>query len=336
MKISGVQSAPVALVTGATGAIGPILAQRLVAAGYQVKALVRHQPPLGLLPEPVELICGDIADSEALCQATTNVTVVFHLAAKLHLTNPSPALASEYERVNVEGTRCVVAAARAAGVQRLVYFSTISVYGPGDGQAVFSETSPLNPQTLYAHTKSRAEALVLAATQPDTGKPLGVVLRLAAIYGPRVKGNYARLIQALRRGWFVPVGPGLNRRTLVYEQDVATGAILAAKLGRAAGQIYNVTDGQPAPFNEILRAICQGLGRHPPRRYVPVYPLHLLAGWAEWGFGRLGRTPPVGRFTLAKLLEDVAVSGQKLQRELGFQPQYDLTRGWQATIEQMA
>jgi len=327
---------PLALVTGATGAIGPLLTRRLVAAGYRVRALVRQQPPPGLLPPSVEIIEGSLTDPAALGRATANVEVVFHLAAKLHLVNPSPALAADYERVNVAGTASLIAAAQAAGVARLVYFSTIAVYGPGDGQIVFTETSPLNPQTLYAQTKCRAEALVLAAGRPDTDGPLGVVLRLAAVYGPRVKGNYARLVGALRRGWFVPVGPGQNRRTLVHEQDVAAAALLASEAVPAAGQIYNVTDGQPVPVSQILSAICQGLGRRPPRWHVPVYPVQLLAGWAEWPFARLGKTAPVGRFTLAKLLEDVAVSGHKLRHELEFQPQYTLKTGWQATIEQMA
>jgi len=68
---------------------------------------------------------------------------------------------------------------------------------------------------------------------------------------------------------------------------------------------------------------------------LPVTPLRLLLGLVEWGFRSLKKRPPVGRFTLDKLLEDVAISGQKIEQALGFQPQFDLRRGWATTIEQM-
>lgn len=324
-----------ALVTGATGAIGPGLVQQLAAAGYRVKAMARRPPPAGLWSAPVELIRGDITDEPLLRQAAAGVDLVFHLAAKLHVPNPSAALAPEYERVNVDGARCVVQAARAAQVRRVVFFSTISVYGPSNGCAAFDETSTPNPQTLYGRSKHQAEQVVLAARRPEDDEPLGVVLRLAAVYGPRIKGNYARLVRALHRRRFVPIGPGTNRRTLVHEQDVVSAALVAGETPQAAGQIYNVTDGQTHRFADIVAAICEGLGQPPPRWRLPVYPVRLAAGTVEQAYGWLGKTPPVGRFTIDKLIEEVVISGQKIQRELGFQPQYDLKRGWLATIEQM-
>ena len=97
--------------------------------------------------------------------------------------------------------------------------STIAVYGPSDG-CVLNEMSPTHPGTFYAQTKRAAEQIVLKAKQSD-GQPLGTVLRFGAIYGPRIKGNYQRLLQSLARGRFIPIGDGSNRRTLLTKKQSA-------------------------------------------------------------------------------------------------------------------
>jgi nucleoside-diphosphate-sugar epimerase len=324
------------LVTGATGAIGPVMVRQLLEHNCQVRALVRHPPAADTWPAAVQIHQGDITDSQALRAAVTGVDIVFHLAAKLHVSEPIPTLHAEYQRVNVEGTRRLAGVAQAAGVRRLVFFSTISVYGPSRPGDVLDESTPPQPQSPYAQSKLLAEEIVLGANQGKTNDPLAVVLRLAAVYGPRVRGNYARLVAALQRGWFVPLGHGRNRRTLVYDQDVATAALLAAERPQAAGQVYNVTDGQIYTFNEILAAICEALGRPPPRYHLPTPPVRFLAGVVESAFRLAGKRPLVDRATVDKMLEDVAVSGEKIQRELGFRPRFDLSSGWRETARQMA
>ena len=204
------------------------------------------------------------------------VDAVVHMAALLHIVNPPPELGEKYERVNVGGTATVVEAAIKAGVKRVVLFSTIAVYGPSDGR-VLNEMSPTHPDTFYAQTKRAAEQIVLNARGAD-GQPLGTVLRLGAVYGSRIKGNYERLTRALAgnlgtrsrilatsgnlgtrsqflrklghvpklpvpRLPFIPVGKGLNRRTLVYDKDVGRAAALAVSHPAAAGRVFNVTDG---------------------------------------------------------------------------------------------
>ncbi len=120
------------------------------------------------------------------------IDAVIHLAALLHIVNPPPSLQPEYERINVGGTATVVEAARQAGVGRMVFFSTIAVYGDSAG-GILTEDSPPRPDSFYAQTKLAAERIVLAAKRAD-GRPLGTVLRLGAVYGSRIKGNYRRLL----------------------------------------------------------------------------------------------------------------------------------------------
>jgi UDP-glucose 4-epimerase len=210
---------------------------------------------------------------------------------------------------------------------------TIAVYGDSTGQVLTEETPP-HPETIYAKTKMAAEKIVLAAKRPD-GQPLGTVLRLGAVYGSRIKGNYERLTHALARNRFIPVGNGLNRRTLVYDKDVGRAAALAVSHPAAAGRIFNVTDGEFHTLNEIIKSICSALGRKPPRVSLPVGPTRIVAGLIEKGANTIGIKSPVTRETVDKYTEDIAVDGSLIQQELGFIPQYDLRAGWEETIREM-
>ncbi len=321
------------LVTGATGALGPSIVAALHQGGYAVRTLALGSAPADLLPAAVERYTGDITDRSTVEAAVEGVEAVVHMAALLHVLNPSSALRSQYERINVQGTRNVVDAARRAGVRRLVFFSTIAVYGPGHGRLLDETTSPC-PDSFYAQTKLAAEPFVLDALGADR-RPIGVVLRLAAVYGARIKGNYQRLVQALARHRFVPIGRGENRRTLIYDHDVARAVLVALQHPAAAGRLYNLTDGQVYPLQAIIRAICVALGQPAPRLRLPGTPTRLAAGLVEDLAHLLQRPVPIGRATIDKYLEDVAVDGRRICTELGFQPAYNLATGWQATIRAM-
>jgi UDP-glucose 4-epimerase len=290
-------------------------------------------PPAGLWPEGIEARIGDVTDPAAVQAAMHGVQCIIHMAALLHIVNPPPDLQGKYERINVEGTATVVDAARQAGVRRLVFFSTIAVYGPSAG-SVLTEESHTHPDSFYAHTKLKAEGIVLAAKQKD-GAPLGTVLRLGAVYGARIKGNYQRLLHAVARSRFLPIGRGENRRTLVYDRDVARAALLALEHPEAAGKIFNVSDGEFHTLNDIITAICQALGRKPPRLSLPTGPVRFAAAIVEDAAGLAGVSPPITRAAIDKYAEDVAVDSRRIQNVLGFKPLYDLTKGWEETVQEM-
>ena len=323
----------ICLVTGATGAVGPALVQALHGAGYRVRTLSLYLPSANLLPPGVDARRGDITDRISVNQAMQGVDAVVHLAALLHIVNPPQTLRGEYERINVGGTAVVVDAALQADVRRVVLFSTIAVYGPAGGQVLTEATLP-QPDTLYAQSKLAAEQLVLQARRRD-GQPLGTVLRPGAVYGARVKGNYQRLVQAVRRGRFIPIGDGRNRRTLIHDRDLAQAVVLAAQRPTAAGQLYNVSDGHFHTLNQIINAICGALGRRPPRFSVPLGPARMAAGLLENGLRLLGQTSPIGSAVIDKYTEDVAVDSRRIQTELGFVPRFDLYAGWRETIREM-
>lgn len=323
------------LVTGGTGAVGPRIVEALVTEGYAVRILALDAPKLGTLPAGVELRMGSVTDPEAVRDAVQGCTGIIHMAALLHIVNPPPALRAKYEAVNVGGTRTVLDAARAAGVQRVVFFSTIAVYGYGERERKGSlvETSVCCPDTFYGETKLAAEKLVLDAKRSD-GVPLGTILRMGAIYGSGIKGNYRKLALALAKHRFIPVGRGQNRRSLIYDRDVAAATVFALRMEQAAGQVYNVTDNCFHTLADIIAAICAALGNRPPRVRIPLAFARLAANSADLLF-RLVRRRPVVRAAVDKYVEEVMVSGDKIRRELGFVPKYSLIEGWRQCIAEM-
>jgi nucleoside-diphosphate-sugar epimerase len=320
------------LVTGATGAVGPRVVEALHGAGYRVRTFSIDPPKPGSFPKDIEVHTGDLADKAALRSAMDGVEVVIHMAALLHVVSPSPDL-EHFKRINVGGTAAVIDAANQLGIQRLVFFSTIAVYGPSKGE-IFDEGSPPRPGTWYAQTKLEAERLVLGAKRLD-GQPLGTVLRFGAIYGAGIKGNYRGLVQSLARRRFVPIGNGRNRRSLIYDKDVASAALLAATHPAAQGQTYNVTDGQLHTVGEIIEIICRSLGRKPPRLSLPLGPVRATTGVIEQMAKTIRIKPPIGRETIDKYVEDAAVESRLFQSELGFRPRFDLSSGWRETIDDM-
>ena len=320
------ETRPIALVTGATGMVGPTLVRHLIEAEYAVRVLVRTPPASMVLPPEAEVIMGDITRPETLPAAVDGVAVVFHLAAKLHINDPSPALAAEYERVNVHGTRHIARAAAAAGVPRFIHFSTINVYGPAQPGLTYDERHTPDPDTFYARTKLEAEAVALSE------HPGVTVLRLAAVYGPRMSGNYPLLLRALRHGVSVMVGDGQNRRTLVYVADVARAALAAAQSDGASGETYNVTDGEVHSFDSIARAMQHALGKPERMAYLPAAPFRWGLSVASKLASVVGRRIP-GPALIDKLTEDMAASGGKLQEDLGFRPHFPLQKGWRRAVE---
>jgi len=321
------------LITGATGSIGPRIVSAMHHAGYEIRALSIDEPVSGLFPPQVEVIIGDVTDRKAVQSAMQGVDAVVHLAALLHIVNPLTEMRGKYEQINIGGTATVTEVAINAGLRRIVLFSTIAVYGEAGGQ-ILNEQSPPRPETYYARTKLAAEKIVLTAKGSD-GQPLGTVLRLGAVYGSRIKGNYERLTQALARNRFIPVGNGCNRRTLVYDKDVGHAAVLAVSHPAAAGRVFNVTDGKFHTLNEIIESICSAMRRKPPRWSLPAGLTLTLIGLIEKGSIALGLKPVVTQGMLDKYTEDIAVDGSLIQKELGFVPTYDLKTGWEETVKEM-
>jgi UDP-glucose 4-epimerase len=319
----------VVLVTGATGAVGPQVVRACQATGYSVRTLSVDAPDRNVLPPGVDARLGDVCDRDAVESAVAGVDAVVHLAALLHQFENVAGLDRQYERVNIGGTENIVRAAVASNVKRLVFLSTIAVYGRSLGHLI-NENTPPRPDTIYGRTKLAAEHAVLTAT--CGGEPIGTVLRAAAAYGPRFKGNYRRLAVAIARRRFVRLGACANRRTIVHDRDLANAVVLAAGHPSAAGVIFNVSDGRVHTLAEIINAIYRAVGRSPSRFYVPLAAARVATSACESTCRVIGLRPPITNTLLEKYTEDIAVDGTRIQRALGFAPSVELEHGWQETM----
>jgi nucleoside-diphosphate-sugar epimerase len=305
------------LVTGAGGFIGQHLVDRLLERGAIVRALVRpgaNRPDWG---RHVDVVEGDIHDFHAMKRAAAGVDTIFHLAGKTHALSEVEQDEAIYRNANVDGTRNVLEGAVAGGVRRFVYLSSVKAMGEETPEC-FDESREARPATAYGRSKLAAEHLVL-----DCGKRAGlhvVCLRLPLVYGPGNKGNLFRMIAAIDRGYFPPLPPVQNRRSMVHVTNVVEAALLATTSAAANGQCYIVTDGRPYSTRELYELICRALGKSIPHWHVPLWTLKAL-GTAGDAIGQVsGRRFLFDSDALDKLIGSAWYSSDKLSRELGYRP----------------
>jgi nucleoside-diphosphate-sugar epimerase len=303
-----------ALVTGASGFIGQILCRRLKEEGVRVRALTRRA---GSGPWD-ETVAGDLTG--AISQdALHGIDTVFHLAGKAHALSETRRHDAEYSVTNTEGTRKLLDGAAEERVLRFVFFSSVKAMREG-GTGCPDESCPGEPTTPYGLSKRDAERLVLNGGYV----PQPVVLRLSMVYGPTNKGNLPRMIQAIARGRFPPMADLGNRRSMVHVEDVAQAALLAAQQAQAAGQTYIVTDGMAYSTRQMYEWICEALKRPVPNLVVPYEVLKLMAKMGD-AIGRLrGQRFMFDSGALEKLTGSACYCSDKIQRDLGFQPERDL------------
>lgn len=288
------------LVTGAGGFVGQALCAQLLARGRAVSTLCRSALPPALA-DRVRHVAGDILDPAALAEAMQGVDQVFHLASIAHVYG---APRHELERVIVQGTAQVAAAARQAGVTRLVYFSSSLAAGAaGDGA----------PDTDYGRAKRAAEEALLA--QADG---LAVtVLRPVNVYGPGMRGNLATLV---RRIGACRLPKLATRLALVGVEDLARAAILAADCEAAIGKIYQVSDGEPYTITALEEAIYRAWGRPQPGWRTPRVVLYGAAAAMEL----VGLFAPsrrgLGLRTYRNLVTDTVVTDTAINADTGFTP----------------
>lgn len=295
------------LITGANGFIGSALRDALRARG--------HAPRTAGRAPAASIDCAWDMAGDAACppEMLDGIDTVFHLAGKAHALAENRQDETEYFAVNTEGTRKLLDAAKRAGVQRFVYFSSVKAVGDAE-QAPWDETASAPADTPYGRSKYAAEQLVLHGGYV----PHPVVIRPCMVYGNTDRGNLPQMVRAMRRGWFPPVPETGNRRSMVHVADLVEAAILAAEQPAAAGQIYIVCDDQTYSTRQIHDWIRAALGKTPAHWSVPFEALRAAALFGD-GLSRLsGRRMPLDSDTLRKLTDSAWYSSAKIRRELGF------------------
>ncbi|MDQ5910366.1 MAG: Epimerase [Pseudomonadota bacterium] len=311
------------LVTGGTGFIGRRLVAALKEQGAQVRVLVRELRE-GWCGEEVKFVTGDLIDPASLTPACAGMDTVFHLAGFAHAdARLTPEFAARHWAVNAEGTFHLLEAARAAGVQRFVFLSSVKAVGDPGSRCVDEHWDAL-PETPYGQAKRAAEERVLAVGR-ESGMHV-VNLRPSLVYGPGMKANLLRLIEGIRQSWLPPLPETGNQRSLVHVDDVVQALLLAAAQPVAAGQTYFVTDGRPYSGGELYRLIRQALGRTIPRWTIPAPVLWGAARLVDGVSTLIGRRDRPAQTALDKLLGWACYDSRRIVNELGYRPVWDFER----------
>jgi nucleoside-diphosphate-sugar epimerase len=317
------------VVTGASGFIGGRLVDALLEAGHDVRALVRDPARAAPVPRPgLEVVGGDLGDAASLAAAVDGAARVFHCAGLVgDWLRPE-----EARRVNVEGTRSLLAACASAGVERVVHLSSLSVYGLGQHRGT-DESAPLRYSgDAYIDSKIDAERMVQVFV--ERSGPEVVILRPGFIYGPGDRRFLPTVLDALTRGQFVYVGRGAKLLNLSHVDDVATAMVLAASMPAAAGRAYNVTDGTETSLATFVELLCGELGIPAPTRHVPP-PVAFAACYAGEALARARRAtraPRLSRGRMRFLYYNQHYSGERARRELGFRPRFTPQAGVAPTV----
>ena len=312
--------------TGATGFIGEHLAYQLLARGHDVVALVRTPDKAKKLQDAgVELVQGDITEPDPLAGTMDGADGVFHLAGwyKVGARNRSMAYA-----INVDGTRHVLEAARDAGVPKIVYTSTLAVYGHTGGEPVDEGYRMDGPWlSTYDHSKWMAHYRVAEPMMED-GLPL-VIVQPGLVHGPGDHSNVGNVLRDYLRGT-LPVIPKQGG-CWSHVEDIARGHLLAMERG-AIGESYHLA-GPCRLWEEVLPIAEEITGIKPPRFVLPAW----MARFSSWLMKPVNALMPLPTTYHPETLRVAAgttyfASDAKARRELGWEPR-PLREGLEMTLK---
>jgi nucleoside-diphosphate-sugar epimerase len=326
-----------ALVTGAAGFIGSHLVERLVAAGHQVRGLVRAQAQESTVRQfGAQPVRGDVTQEPTVRAAVEGVDTVFHVAARVTDWGKW----SEFEAATVRGTENTLRVAVKAGVRRFVLVSSVAIYDNRVGERlhVVPEDTPHNgcgDRLLGYYSRSKLLAEEAAWEFHRRGDLVVSVVRPAWVYGPRDRTVLPRLVEYMNTPlacWFGKRDPVVDP---IFVTDVADCTILAATRPQAGGQAYNVAPVEEIRLRHFLGLLCGRLGVRMPRWTIS-YPLILaLARMVEGGAKLFGRREPpfltVG--AVATVTSGRHYDPSKAMRELGWRPAVSLEEGVELTAQ---
>ena len=304
------------LVTGATGFVGSAVARALLKAGHPVRVLARRNSNRGNLAGlPVEIAEGSLEDPASLAAAVKGCRYLFHVAADYRLWVPDP---EPMFRVNVQGTRELMLAAAEAGVERIVYTSSVAVLGIIKGGIADEETASHAHEMIGPYKRSKFEAEIVVSELVAERSVPAVIVNPSTPIGPgdiKPTPTGRMIVEAARGRMPVYVDTGLN---VAHVDDVALGHLLAAKSGQI-GRRY-ILGGENLSLAEILTEVARLTGRRPPAVKLPHRALLPIAAGAEALARFTGREPfaTVDAVKMAK--KKMFFSSTRAVDELGYAP----------------
>lgn len=315
------QTLPRVLVIGGSGFIGTRLLSVLRERGHQVRNL-DLQP--SATHDDVSVV-GDVRSVDDVKKAAADHDVIVNLAAE-HRDDVRPL--SRYDEVNVGGAQSVVAAAEALEIDRIVFTSTVAVYGLDRPNA--DETAQPQPFNDYGRTKLLAEGEFRTWQEGGAGRGL-LVVRPSVVFGEGNRGNVYTLAKQVSSGRFLMVGNGRNRKSMAYVGNIAE-FLADATVGPAGAVTLNFADKPDLSTGELVTHLQRELGTGRARSLRLPLPIGMAAGHAFDLLAKLTkRTFPISAVRIRKFAADTTVNTDRLQAT-GHRARYDLPEGLRRTL----
>ena len=310
------------LVTGAGGFLGHHMANYLVESGYDVIGMDVHFPAEAVDGKPrlFTVIKEDFRHWDCTREVLAKSKAVYHFAsAHLQISLDE----KEYWDINVHGLRTLAEEAHKAGCKRFIHISSVGTYGKL-AQVPANEETPCHPQSIYGETKLAGEKELSAVCQ-ETGLPF-VILRPAWIYGPGCPRT-AKLARMLKKGSFIMIGKGANKRHPMYIKDMLTAFHKALNSDKALGATMIIGGDEIITTRQLVDTFAKAMQFPRPKLSLP-YPIaKLMAITAESLFAVIGKEPPVSRRTLEFFDTDNGFDISRSKLLLDFTPAYTFQQG---------
>lgn len=309
------------LVAGGSGFIGTRLVNRLKKAGNDVTIFDLVPPPENDVP----YIQGDICDLDAISNAASGHDVIYNLAAQ-HRDDVRPV--ELYEQVNVFGSRNICTAAERANVKRIVFTSSVAVYGTC--AYALSESEPHNWINEYGRTKSLAENEYTAWKARAAENRL-VIVRPTVVFGPGNRGNVYNLLKQISSGRFLMVGNGKNQKSMAFVGNMADFLIHVLTL-EGSSHIFNYADKPDFDMNTLVRLVREHFGHKSGTGPRLPGGVALLAGYVADGVARVtGRNLPISSVRVQKFQANTIIDARQAFAS-GFKPMTTLEDGLLQTM----
>jgi dihydroflavonol-4-reductase len=317
-----------AFVTGGTGFIGSRLVRKLRDRGDEVVALVRSPAKASELREQgVELIEGDLSSEQAIRDGVKGCDAVFHVAAVYKVGIPASQRDDMWDS-NVRGTERVLDAAIDAGVPRIVYVSTIGVFGNTHGQVVDETYSHDGEDFLSCYEETKFRSHQVALDRIGKGAPV-VIVQPGGVYGPGDHSEIGNIIDQTRSGKLKMLMFPETGFNLVHVDDVADGILRAHDHGEA-GESY-VLGGQIAKMRDLIEKVAEISGRKAPRRELPAAAMKLAIPIGPLVGKAMGFPPNLRELIRTSDGVTYWATDDKARRELGYAPR-DMDTGLRQTL----
>jgi len=309
------------LVTGGSGFIGTNLVSDLLKEGHNVLIYDKQQSET----YPDLCIVADVRDKETLSSSMQGMEIVYHLAAE-HRDDVRPV--SLYYEVNVGGAQNVVHAMIKNDVKKLIFTSTVALYGLNAGEP--NEDSPIRPFNDYGKSKYQAEIVFNKWFEEDHKRSL-IIIRPTVIFGEKNRGNVFNLINQIASGKFMMVGNGKNKKSMGYVLNLThfMTKLLESESGK---KVYNYSDKPDLDMKELVKITQETLGMRRMNNVRVPYAIGLLGGYAFDFLAKLtGRTFPISAIRIKKFCANTQIASEKLG-EIGFVSPYSLRDGLKRMI----